>query len=218
MSETETLLALPRDRVGKGSSRALRRDGRVPAVVYGSKKEPEAVSLERRVIDKVVSTGHFLNTVYELECDGNKQRVLPRDLQLHPVSDAVVHIDFLRVDANAVVTIDIPVHFTNEEESPGLARGGVLNVVRHEIEMHCRIDAMVEQIEIDLTGYEIGDSIHISNVALPDGVSPTITDRDFTIATIAAPTVDLTPAEDEEEEMPETEVIRGKGDKDEDDA
>lgn len=202
MAEITTIAAQRRERAGKGPARAARRAGRVPGVIYGSKKDPSMVTLDPRELDRELKTGAFLATVYDIQIDQNKERVLPRDVQFDPVTDQPLHVDFLRVSAASSVTVQVPVNFLNEEESPGLKRGGLLNVVRHEIEMICRADAIPTSIDIDLTGLDIGDSVHISMITLPDGVAPTITDRDFTIATVAAPTV-----VQEEEEAEEGEEL-----------
>ncbi len=197
MAEILTIAAQRRERAGKGPARAARRAGRVPGVIYGSKKDPAMITLDPRELERELKTGGFLATIYNVSIDQNKERVLPRDVQFDPVTDRAIHVDFLRVSAATSVTVQVPVNFLNDEESPGLKRGGLLNVVRHEIEMTCRADAIPSGIDIDLTGLDIGDSIHISMITLPDGVAPTITDRDFTVATIAAPTV---VQEDEEAE------------------
>ncbi len=186
MSEVLTLAAEARDRVGKGASRAMRRQGRVPAVIYGEKKEPLSVHVEEKRLVKLIETGHFMNSVVEIEVEGARHRTLPRDVHYHPVTDRPMHVDFLRVASNAVITVAVPVRFANEDASPGLKRGGVLNVVRHEIEVRCPADQIPDDILVDVTGFDVGESIHISSVRLPDGVEPVI-DRDFTIATIAAP-------------------------------
>jgi large subunit ribosomal protein L25 len=204
MAEISIIAAERRERAGKGPARAARRAGRVPGVIYGSKKDPSMVTVDPRELDRELKTGAFLATIYDVQLDQNKERVLPRDVQFDPVTDRPIHVDFLRVSATSSVTVQVPVNFLNEEESPGLKRGGLLNVVRHEIEMTCRADAIPAGIEVDLTGLDIGDSIHISMIALPDGVAPTITDRDFTVATIAAPTV---VQEDEEAEGEEGEEL-----------
>ncbi len=213
MSDTIALPAEPRERVGKGAARAVRRAGRVPAVIYGDRKDPLTISLDPRDVDRELHRPGFFATLFDVEVGGKKHRVLPRDVQLDPVSDRTVHVDFLRVAQDTEVTVNVPVNFTNDEESPGLKRGGVLNIVRHEIEFSCRADAIPQQIEIDLTGLDIGDSVHISMIQLPDGVIPTITDRDFTIATVAAPSAvkaeaaeeQAAAAEGEEGEVPEGE-------------
>lgn len=211
MSDVHTLQIEVRERAGKGAARATRRAGRVPAVIYGAKKDPVLISLEPRELTREINGGSFFATLFELQVGKTKERVLPRDLQLEPISDQPIHVDFLRVRADTEINVEVPVTFINEEESPGLKRGGVLNVVRYEIELACRADAIPQQIEIDLTGMDIGDSVHISQVDLPDGVQPTISDRDFTIASVAAPSV-MTEEEEEEteeglegEELPEGE-------------
>ncbi len=213
MSDTIALPAEPRERVGKGAARAVRRAGRVPAVIYGDRKDPLTISLDPRDVDRELHRPGFFATLFDVEVGGKKHRVLPRDVQLDPVSDRTVHVDFLRVAQDTEVTVNVPVNFMNDEESPGLKRGGVLNIVRHEIEFSCRADAIPQQIEIDLTGLDIGDSVHISMIQLPEGVTPTITDRDFTIATVAAPSAvkaeaaeeQAAAAEGEEGEVPEGE-------------
>ena len=199
MSEVHTLVAEAKDRAGKGAARAARRAGRVPAVIYGAKKTPVMISLEPRDLDREISGGGFFATLYDVQVADTKERVLARDLQLHPVTDRPLHVDFLRVSASTEVTVQVPCSFNNEEESPGLKRGGVLNIVRYELELVCRADGIPQQIDVDLTGLEIGDSVHISEVKLPDGVQPTITDRDFTIASIAAPSIIAEEAAEAEE-------------------
>jgi large subunit ribosomal protein L25 len=181
------LKAEARAQVGKGSARELRRNGLIPAVIYGDKQDPVSIALSRKDVTKKIHDGGFLTTLVTIEVDGKKYNVLPKDYQLDPVRDFLMHVDFLRVSKNTQVTVEVPVHFENEEKSPGLKRGGVLNVVRHAVECHCPANAIPEALVVDLTGLEIGDGIHISHVTLPEGVHPTITDRDFTIATIAAP-------------------------------
>jgi len=187
MSEALTLAAETRDRAGKGASRALRREGRVPAVVYGGKEEPLSIHVEERVLARMLGTGHFTNSVVMLDVGGKKVRTLPKDVHFHPVSDRPLHVDFLRLAKDATVDVSVPVRFINEEASPGLKRGGVLNIVRHELELVCDADRIPDDIRIDVTGLDIGDSIHISTVTLPAGSTSAITDRDFTIATIVAP-------------------------------
>lgn len=189
MADVATLNASVRDRVGKGSARAARREGFVPAVIYGDKKDPLPIQIEKRELDKLLNKPGFFSHLIDLKVGKDSHRVLPRDLQQHPVTDFAWHVDFLRVSATSALTVDVPVEFTNEDAAPGLKRGGVLNVVRHTVEMNCRADNIPEKLVIDLTGLEIGDSIHISAIALPEGATPVIDDRDFTIATIAAPTV-----------------------------
>lgn len=187
MSDTLNLPAETRERAGKGASRALRREGRVPAVVYGGKEEPLAIHVEEKLLIKQLGTGHFLNSIVEIEVGGKTFRTLPKDVAFHPVTDRPLHADFLRLSKDATVHVNVPVHFANEAASPGLKRGGVLNIVRHELELICEADKIPDEIHIDVTGLDIGDSIHISHVSLPAGSSSAITDRDFTIATIVAP-------------------------------
>ena len=187
MSEALTLAAETRDRAGKGASRALRREGRVPAVVYGGKEKPLSISVEERVLQRMLGTGHFTNSIVMLEVGGKSLRTLPKDVHFHPVSDRPLHVDFFRMAKDAMVEVSVPVLFVNEEASPGLKRGGVLNIVRHELELVCDADKIPDDIRIDVTGLDIGDTIHISFVTLPEGSVSAITDRDFTIATIVAP-------------------------------
>jgi large subunit ribosomal protein L25 len=176
-----------RERVGKGSSRELRRKGLIPAVIYGDKQAPLSIALPTKEVTMKIHAGGFMTTVATIDVDGQKISVLPKDYQLDPVRDFTMHVDFLRVGANTTVTVEVPVHFINEEKSPGIKVGGVLNIVRHEVEFHCPANAIPEFITIDLSGHKIGDSLHISHVKLPEGVTPVISDRDFTIATIVAP-------------------------------
>lgn len=187
MSDTLHLPAETRDRAGKGASRALRREGRVPAVVYGGNEEPLAIHVEEKLLVRQLGTGHFFNSIVEVEIGGKSLRTLPKDVSFHPVSDRPLHADFLRLAADAKVHVEVPVIFVNEAASPGLKRGGVLNIVRHELELVCEADKIPDDIAIDVTGLDVGDSIHISHVTLPAGSVSAITDRDFTIATIVAP-------------------------------
>jgi len=178
-----------RERAGKGAARAVRRTGRVPGVIYGGKQDPRLISVDPRDLRKGLEEGVFFSTIYNLKIGAETERVIPRDVQMHPVKVMPEHVDFMRVSADTKITVDVPVHFLNEEECPGLKRGGVLNIVRHEVEVYCGIDSIPHGFDLDLTGLDIGDSIHASKLGLPAGVELTITDRDFTIATIAAPTV-----------------------------
>jgi large subunit ribosomal protein L25 len=187
MSDQLTLSAETRDKGGKGASRELRRQNRIPAVIYGNKQDPEMIHVEEKALVKLLMTGHFSNSVVELEVNGKKQITLPKDVAFHPVSDRPIHVDFLRIDKNAKVEVEVPVLFINEEKSPGLKRGGVLNIVRHELELICEADKIPDDIQIDVTGFDVGEAIHISHVTLPAGSTSAITDRDFTIATIVAP-------------------------------
>lgn len=184
MSEQLKLSAETRERAGKGASRAMRREGRVPAVIYGNNQEHLSIHLEEKALVKMLNTGFFMNSVVMVEVGGKAHRTLPKDVQFHPVTDRPLHVDFLRIGEHSQVVVAVPVRFVNEEESRGLKRGGVLNVVRHELELSCDAANIPDEIVIDLAGYDIGDSIHISAVALPKGATPTIEDRDFTIATL----------------------------------
>jgi len=187
MSDALTLPAELRERAGKGASRELRRDGRVPAVIYGGKEDPLAIHVEAKELARQLGTGHFMNSIVMIEVGGKTVRALPKDVALHPVTDRPLHADFLRLAKDAKIHVEVPVVFVNEEASPGLKKGGVLNVVRHELELVCESDKIPDDIQIDVTGLDIGDSIHISQVALPAGSVSAITDRDFTIATVIAP-------------------------------
>jgi large subunit ribosomal protein L25 len=187
MSDQLTLSAEAREGVGKGASRALRNSGRVPAVVYGNKEDPAAIHVEEKLLMKALHTGHFMNSVVMIELGGQQVRTLPKDVAFHPVSGRPLHADFLRISEHTSVHVDVPVHFIDEATSPGMKRGAVLNVVRHELELVCDAALIPDEIEISLHGLDIGDSIHISQVALPAGSKSAITDRDFTIATLVAP-------------------------------
>ena len=187
MSEALTLPAETRDRAGKGASRALRREGRVPAVIYGGKEEPRTIHVEEKELVRQLGTGHFMNSVVEIALGGETIRTLPKDVALHPVKDRPLHVDFYRLSGDARIEVAVPVVFINEEAAPGLKKGGVLNVVRHELQLVCASDRIPAEVQIDVTGKEVGDSIHISEVTLPDGAASAITDRDFTIATLVAP-------------------------------
>jgi large subunit ribosomal protein L25 len=186
MPEMISLSAEPRPRAGKGAARATRRAGRVPAIVYGDNKEPALISLEPRELTRCLARPGFFNHIVEISVDGESYRTLPREVQYHPVTDAPMHLDFQRVGAGAQVTVAVPVVFINQEQSPGLRRGGILNVVRHDVEMVCSVDSIPERLVADLTGLDIGDSLHISAVELPPEARPIIQERDFTIASIAS--------------------------------
>ncbi|MFL6754765.1 MAG: 50S ribosomal protein L25/general stress protein Ctc [Sphingomicrobium sp.] len=203
MSEQLTLPAEARDRAGKGASRALRRDGRVPAVVYGEKKEPLSIHVEEKLLAKMLSSGHFMNSVVMIDLSGKAHRTLPKAIDFHPVTSRPVHVDFLRIGEHTKVTVAVPMRFDNEEASPGLKRGGVLNVVVHELELVCDAAHIPNEIHVPLDGLEIGDSIHIGQVKLPSGVIPSNTDEDFTVATIVAPSAMKA---EEEEAAPSGEV------------
>jgi large subunit ribosomal protein L25 len=187
MSEALNLPAEARERAGKGASRAIRREGRTPAVIYGGKEEPTMIHVEQKELVRQLMTGHFMNSIVNIEIGGKTIRTLPKDVAFHPVTDRPIHVDFLRMTGDSMVEVQVPVVFINEDASPGLKKGGVLNVVRHELELICPNADIPEEIQIDVTGKEIGDSIHISEVTLPKGVKSAIIDRDFTIATLVAP-------------------------------
>ncbi len=198
MSDQLMLPAQARDRAGKGASRALRRDGRVPAVIYGEKKEALPVHVEEKLLTKMMASGHFMNSVVMVDVDGKPSRTLPKDVQFHPVTSRPIHVDFLRIGEHAQVHVDVPVRFVNEEQAPGLKRGGVLNVVRHELELVCDAAKIPDEISVSLAGLEIGDAIHISHIDLPEGSKSAIEDRDFTVATVVAPSAMKAEAEEEE--------------------
>ena len=212
MSDTLTLAAETRDRVGKGASRALRRQGRVPAVIYGQNQEPSSIHLEEKALVKALGTGHFMNSVIMIEgVGGQAVRTLPKDVAFHPVTDRPTHVDFLRIGEHTQVTVAVPVVFADEDDCPGLAAGGVLNVTRHEIEIVVDASGIPGEISISLQGRNVGDSIHISDVRLTGGAKPAIEDRDFAIATIVPPTVptaadEVADAELTTEAAPETEA------------
>ena len=187
MSEQLTLPAEARDRAGKGASRALRREGRVPAVVYGEKKEPLSIHVEEKLLTKMLHTGHFMNSVVMVDVGGKATRTLPKSVDFHPVSSRPIHVDFLRIGEHSQVNVNVPVRFDNEEDSPGLKRGGVLNVVVHDLALICDASEIPDEIHIDLTGLEIGDTLHISQVKLPKGSKAANAEDDFTVATIVAP-------------------------------
>lgn len=187
MSDALTLPAESRERAGKGASRALRRDGRTPAVIYGGKEEPTLIHVEQKELVRQLMTGHFMNSIVNIEIGGKTVRTLPKDVAFHPVTDRPTHVDFLRLTGDSKVEVLVPVVFINEDASPGLKKGGVLNIVRHELDLFCPNDAIPDEIHVDVTGKDVGDAIHISEVVLPKGVTSAITDRDFTIATLVAP-------------------------------
>ncbi len=209
MADTISFAAETRERAGKGAARQTRRDGRVPAVIYGNKQAPVMISLESKALLKQVRGHGFFSHVFEIDVGGKKEKVLARDLQKDPVTDAPLHVDFMRFSATTRFEVDVEVMFENEEESPGLKFGGVLNVVMRTIPLICRPDAIPESISVDLTGLEVGDVVHIAKLSIPDGAELAIADPEATVATIAAPTV--APAEEEEgEEGEEAEAAVGE--------
>jgi large subunit ribosomal protein L25 len=188
MSVTKVLKAEARDRVGKGAARALRRQQRVPAVIYGGKQAPTGISLSGNDLYILLHGGGFMTTLFDIDVGGKVEKAIPRDYQLDPVKDFLTHVDFLRITEDSIITVDIPVRFKNEAASPGLKEGGVLNIIEHTIELAVKATAIPKSIDIDLTGLEIGDSIHISQVTLPEG-SKAVDRSDFTVATVVAPTI-----------------------------
>jgi large subunit ribosomal protein L25 len=188
MSEIMTLRAAPRARAGKGGARAARRGGRLPAILYGQGREPTPISLDPAELSRALQRPGFLASLVDIALDGAVERALPREVQYDPVTDRPVHVDLMRVAAHSRVRVSVPVVFTNQEAAPGLRRGGILNIVRRGITLDCPVDRIPGQVVVDLAGLDIGDSVHISAVAVPEGCRPTITERDFTIATIAGTT------------------------------
>lgn len=201
MSDYAVLEAAARDRAGKGASRAIRRDGMVPGVIYGGGEETILLKMDPRVLNHEMRSTGFFATQFQVDVGGAKHRVLPKEVQFHPVTDSPMHVDFLRVTDRTRVTVDIHVRFENEEAAPGLEEeGGVLNVVRGAVEVITSAGNIPDEIVVDLTGLTIGDGVRMSDITLPEGVKPTITDRDFMIASIAPPTQIIEEEEDEDEE------------------
>lgn len=188
-----------REQSGTGAARATRREGFVPGVLYGGPRGAVSIAVKTNELQKAINSGKFIANMVEIEHKGERQPVIARDIQFDPVTDLPLHFDLYRVEADSVISVEVPVHFINDEKSPGLKRGGVLNIVRHEIEVNCPAGAIPSAIDVDLTGYDIGDSIHISSVALPENVKPTIRDRDFTIATLQGSRAVVEAAADGEE-------------------
>ena len=212
MSDQLTLAAETRDRGGKGASRDLRRNGRVPAVIYGNKQDPVSIHVEEKELVRQLMTGHFMNSVVMIEVGGKPVRTLPKDVAFDVVTDRPLHVDFLRIGEHTTVHVNVPVVFTDEESSKGIKKGGVLNVVRHELELVVDAADIPAEIEISLAGLDVGDSIHISNVKLPKGAKSAIDDRDFTIATVVAPSALKSVEGDNETEAAEApaEAVEGE--------
>jgi large subunit ribosomal protein L25 len=187
MVDTITLRAATRDRAGKGAARAARRAGRIPAVIYGEGKPATMITLDPKELGREVQKPGFFARLVNIEIDGTPTRTLPRDVQLDPIYDQPIHVDFLRVNAGTKITVAVPVRFVGQESSPGIRRGGMLNIVRHEIELVCSVENIPDQLLISLEGLNIGDTIHIGSIGLPEGTRPTV-GRNFTVASIAAPT------------------------------
>ncbi len=215
MSDITQIDATMRSRVGKGSARAARRAGRVPAVIYGDKKAPITIEMEERVVRKVIHEPGIFGRLLNINIDGKNTTVLTRDIQMHPVTDEPLHMDMLRVGATSKVAVAVPVEFINHEKSPGLKIGGVLNVVRHEVELNCPAGDIPEKITVDLDDIKIGDSIHISAIKLPEGATPTITDRDFTVATLQSPGGGVKNEDEEAEGGEEAEAAQGEAEAEE---
>jgi large subunit ribosomal protein L25 len=189
MAAIKQLAAVTRSGTGKGAARSVRREGRVPAVIYGGGLKPEPISVDYKDVNKLIYSGHFLTSIFELEVEGRKERVLPRDYQLDVVTDRPVHVDFLRLAAGSRVRIGVPVHVVNREASPGVKKGGAVNLVLHAVEVMAPADAIPESITIDLTGLDFHDSVHVSAIKLPEGCRPVSSKADQTVVTIVPPTV-----------------------------
>jgi len=196
-----------RERIGKGGAREARRQGYVPGVLYGGGEDPVAINLKQNEVIKAINTGQFLSSTATLVHDGKKQLVIPQAIQLHPVSDKPQHVDLFRVKKDQIITVEVVVNFLNEEEAPGLKKGGALNVVRHAVELNVRADSIPDSLDADLTGLDIGDNVKISDINLPDGAEPTITDRDFTIASVVGRGIAADVEEGEEDEAPEADEV-----------
>ena len=194
MSEQLVLTAETRERAGKGASRAHRRNGRVPAVIYGAGEAPTAIHIEEKVLVKMMSGGHFMNSVVMLDMAGTQNRTLPKDVQFHPVNDRPIHVDFLRIGEHSKVTVSVPLHFVDEEQSPGMEKGGVLNVVAHDLEISVDASDIPGEISVSLAGLDIGGSIHISDIVMPAGAVATSTEADAAIATLVAPSAMISEA------------------------
>ena len=202
-----------RERIGKGGAREARRQGFVPGVLYGGGEDPVAINLKKNEVVKAINTGQFLSSTATLVHDGKKQMVIPQAIQMHPVSDQPQHVDLFRVKKDQIITVEVTVNFFNEEASPGLKKGGALNVVRHAVELNVRADSIPDSLDADLTGLDIGDNVKISDINLPGGAEPTITDRDFTIASVVGRGIsaDVEETEDEAPEADEVEATKQSG-------
>ncbi|WP_041927180.1 50S ribosomal protein L25/general stress protein Ctc [Methylocystis sp. SC2] len=187
MAETKKLAATVRSGTGKGAARSVRREGRIPAVLYGGGEAPQPLSLEKKSLSQLIFAGHFLTTIFELDIDGKKERAIPRDYQLDVIKDTPMHVDFLRLKPGSRLRVQVPVHFTNQEAAPGIKRGGALNIVYHTVEMWVPADNIPEAITADLTGMDFNDSLHISAIPLPEGCKPTNPDKNFTVASLTPP-------------------------------
>jgi len=204
MPKSSTLAVQERGRAGKGAARATRRQGLVPGVIYGGHQDATLIALEPKILVALMHDPAFKTNIFEVELGGKKQRTMAMDVQLDPVSDQPIHVDFRRLEKDSIVRVPVPVRFLNQGAAPGIKIGGVLNIVRHDVEVRGKPDDLPDHIDIDLTGLEIGDSVHINSVKLPDGIKPTIA-RNFTICTIAPPTVQV------EEEAPTAAAAAAEG-------
>ena len=193
------LKALKRENLTSGSNNKLRADGLIPAILYGGKDPNQNISVSKKEISNIINSDTFLSKVLEIEIEGKKEKVIPRDVSYNVISEEPIHIDFMRIVSGKKIILEIPVKFINHPDSPGLKRGGVLNIVRRKVELRCPAENIPDEIIVDLTGTDIGTSIKISSVKLPENVAPTITDRDFVVATVAAPTVIKEPEKPAEE-------------------
>ena len=193
-----------------GSTYSLLNKGMVPGIIYGKGTEPTKIAFENKVLLKLMHTGAFYSTILDLDIEGKNDKVLPKQLQYHPVTDKLIHFDFLRVQNDTKVTVEVPVEFLNQDTCPGLKKGGVLNLVRREVELSCNANNIPDKLQFDLIKSEIGDSIKISNIELPEGVTPTITDRDFVVATVVPPTVEVETKPTEAEEASEEDKSEDK--------
>ena len=193
------LKALKREKLTSGSNNKLRANGFIPAILYGGKDPNQNISVSKKELSSIINSDTFLSKVLELELEGKKEKVIPRDVSYNVISEEPVHIDFMRIVSGKKIILEIPVKFINHPDSPGLKRGGVLNIVRRKVELKCPAESIPDEIVVDLTGTDIGTSIKISSVKLPESVIPTITDRDFVVATVAAPTIIKEPEKPAEE-------------------
>jgi len=193
------LKALKREKLTSGSNNKLRADGFIPAILYGGKDPNQNISVSKKELSSIINSDTFLSKVLEIELEGKKEKVIPRDVSYNVISEEPVHIDFMRIVSGKKIILEIPVKFINHPDSPGLKRGGVLNIVRRKVELKCPAESIPDEIVVDLAGTDIGTSIKISSVKLPESVMPTITDRDFVVATVAAPTIIKEPEKPAEE-------------------
>ena len=207
----ENYKALDRNK-DTGSTHSLLTKGMVPGIIYGKGSEPSKIALENKILMKLMNTGSFYSTIIDIDINGKVEKILPKQLQYHPVTDKLIHFDFLRVQENTKVTVEIPIEFLNQDKCPALKKGGVLNTVRRLVELSCNANNIPSKLEFDLINSEIGDAVKISNINLPDGVLPTITDRDFVIATLVPPTVEVETKTEETAESATSETTEEKAD------